>query len=236
MVPYTCAPGVGRFIPHLGGGRSIQLSYAGIKNISVILAQLGPSVNGKTTDYPQKMTDCPKPMDRESEKRYTDTRNRGEGSLTEVEFKLEPGRQEPKIVILAGEESGELRRLAERLSRLALGPIPVSRGEEKLLLPQKDFLRFYADGKGVSAQTAEETYAVRLRLYELEEQLDQVRFVRISNGEIVNLDRITAVDLSLSGTIRVTLDDQVHTYVSRRYMKKIKETLNLGRRNTHERV
>ena len=70
------------------------------------------------------MTDCPKPMDRESEKRYTDTRNRGEGRLTEVEFKLEPGRQEPKIVILAGEESGELRRLAERLSRLALGPIP----------------------------------------------------------------------------------------------------------------
>ena len=70
--------------------------------------------------------------------------------------------------------------------RVPEAPIPVSRGEEKLLLPQKDFLRFYADGKGVSAQTAEETYAVRLRLYELEEQLDQVRFVRISNGEIVN--------------------------------------------------
>ena len=49
------------------------------------------------------MTDCPKPMDRESEKRYTDTRNRGEGRLTEVEFKLEPGRQEPKIVILIHE-------------------------------------------------------------------------------------------------------------------------------------
>ena len=89
----------------------------------------------------------------------------------EVEIRTEPGRQEPKIVILAGEESEELRRLADSLSKLALGPIPVSRGEEKLLLPQGDFLRFYANGKGVSAQTESETFTVRLRLYELEERL-----------------------------------------------------------------
>lgn len=152
----------------------------------------------------------------------------------EVEIRLESGRKEPKVVILAGEDSGELRRLAESLSRLSLGPIPVSGGEEKLLLPQGEFLRFYTDGKGVSAQTGSGTYGVPLRLYELEERLDAARFVRISNGEIVNLDRVTAVDLSLSGTIRMTLDGTVHAYVSRRYMKKIKETLNLGRRNGYE--
>lgn len=154
----------------------------------------------------------------------------------EVEIRTEPGRQEPKIVILAGEESEELRRLAESLSKLALGPIPVSREEEKLLLPQGDFLRFYADGKGVSAQTAAETFTVRLRLYELEERLDPTRFVRISNSEIINLNRVTAVDLSLSGTICMTLDGAVKAYVSRRYVKKIKETLNLGRRNGHEKA
>lgn len=149
----------------------------------------------------------------------------------EIEIKIEPGRQEPKVVILTGEESEDLRCLAESLSRLAMGPIPVQRGEEKLLLPQGDFFRFYTDGKGVSAQTAEETYAVRLRLYELEERLDAARFVRISNGEIINLSRVTAVDLSLAGTICMTLDGTVKAYVSRRYVKKVKETLNLGRRN-----
>ena len=154
----------------------------------------------------------------------------------EVEIRTEPGRQEPKIVILAGEESEELRRLADSLSRLALGPIPVGRGEEKLLLPQGDFLRFYADGKGVSAQTAGESYTVPLRLYELEERLDAARFIRISNGEIVNLERVTAVDLSLSGTICMTLDGTVKAYVSRRYMKKIKETLHLGGRNPRGKV
>ena len=111
----------------------------------------------------------------------------------EVEIRIEPGRQEPKAVILTGEETGALLELAQRLRAMALGPIPVRRGEEVLLLPQESFLRFYTDGKGVSGQTAEEICAVPLRLYELEERLDATRFVRISNGEIVNLDRVTAV-------------------------------------------
>lgn len=143
----------------------------------------------------------------------------------EVEVRLEQGREEPKVVILAGEETEEVRRLVEQLGKLRLDPVPVRRREERLLLPQETFLRFYTDGKGVSAQTGTETFTVPLRLYELEERLDQGRFVRISNGEIINLDRVTAVDLSLSGTIRMTLNASVYAYVSRRYVKKIKETL-----------
>lgn len=147
----------------------------------------------------------------------------------EVELKIEPERQEPKLVILAGKETEDLRRLAQELSRLALGPLLVWDGEQVKRLPQEEFLRFYTDGKGVSAQTAKAVYSVRLRLYELEERLDGRRFVRISNSEIVNLDRVTALDLSLTGTIRMTLDGAVSAYVSRRYVKKIKETLGLGK-------
>lgn len=147
----------------------------------------------------------------------------------EVELKIEPGREEPKLVILAGEETQQLRSLARELAGLALDPVCVWKGETALRLPQERFLRFYTDGKGVSAQTAEETYAVRLRLYELEERLDRRRFARISNSEIVNLDQVTALDLSLAGTIRMTLGGTAAAYVSRRYVKKIKETLDLGR-------
>ncbi|MEM5769439.1 MAG: LytTR family DNA-binding domain-containing protein [Bacillota bacterium] len=146
-----------------------------------------------------------------------------------MELKLEPGRQEPKIVILAGEETEELRRLVLELSGLTLGPIPVWLGEEARRLPQRDVLRFYTDGKGVSAQAEDGIYAVRLRLYELEERLDPRKFVRISNSEIVNLDKVTALDLSLAGTIRMTLNKTTAVYVSRRYVKKMKETLGLGR-------
>ncbi len=147
-----------------------------------------------------------------------------------VELKIEPGLEEPRIVIHAGAETEDIRRLIQDLSGRSLGPISVWEGDRTMPVPQSDFLRFYTEGKGVTAQTVDGTYAVRLRLYELEEVLDATRFVRISNSEIINLDRVTAVDLSLAGTIRMTLDRTVPVYVSRRYVKKIKETLGLGRR------
>lgn len=149
----------------------------------------------------------------------------------EVEIRIDPERQEPKLVIYAAQETPELQKLAEQLSGLALGPVQVWEEERSFLLQQREFLRFYTEGKGVCAQTASRTYSVRLRLYELEQRLDPLRFVRISNSEIINLDRVTAVDLSLTGTICMTLDGQVTSYVSRRYVKKIKEVLNQKRRD-----
>ncbi len=146
-----------------------------------------------------------------------------------VEFKLQPGLEEPKVVIVAGAESEQLRQLMAHLAKLDLAPIPALDGERTVLLQREDILRFYADGKGVCAQTVKGTYPVRLRLYELEERLDGHTFVRISNSEIINLNKITALDLKLSGTIRITLEGGVVTYTSRRYVKKIKESLGLGK-------
>ena len=144
-----------------------------------------------------------------------------------VEFKLQPGLEEPKVVIVASEETEQLQQLAQYLAKLDLSPIPALAGERTVLLQREDILRFYADGKGVSAQTAKGIYAVRQRLYELEERLDGHTFVRISNSEIINLKKITALDLKLSGTIRITLEGGVVTYASRRYVKKIKQALDL---------
>ena len=129
----------------------------------------------------------------------------------EVEIRLEPGRKEPRAVIYAGADTPELQELAQRLSGVFLGPVPD---------------RFYTDGKGVSAQTEAGVYAVRLRLYELEERLVRRGFLRVSHSELVNSRKITALDLSLTGTIRMTLGDGAAVcYVSRRYVKRIKQAL-----------
>ena len=79
----------------------------------------------------------------------------------------------------------------------------------------------------MKAQTAGGVYDLRERLYELEGKLDRHTFVRISHSEIVNLKKVAALDLSLTGTIRMTLAGGTVCYVSRRYVKKIKEALDL---------
>ncbi|MCI9368421.1 MAG: LytTR family transcriptional regulator, partial [Oscillospiraceae bacterium] len=44
----------------------------------------------------------------------------------------------------------------------------------------------------------------------------------------VNLDRVTALDLTLTGTIKMTLEGGTVCWVSRRYVKKIKGALGLS--------
>ena len=149
----------------------------------------------------------------------------------EVEIRIDPELKQPKLVIHAPQETPQLRQLADQLAALSLGPVQVWEEERSYLLQQGEFLRFYTQGKGVCAQTRDKNFTVRLRLYELEEQLDPLRFVRISNSEIINLETVTAVDLSLTGTICMTLDGRFTSYVSRRYVKKIKEVLTRKRRD-----
>ena len=142
----------------------------------------------------------------------------------------DPQLNTPEVVIRVPALTPEVEQLANELRDRGEAPsVTAFREGEALLLPRADILRFFADGKGVSCQTAEGIYSVRLRLYELEEQLAGTRFVRVSHSEIVNLDKVTALDLSLSGTIRMTLTGNVTAYTSRRYVKKLKQAVGIGR-------
>ena len=143
-----------------------------------------------------------------------------------IDVTLDPALTELLVKVLAPEESEELAALLSRLKEP--GPLTGFRGAEAVPLEPGEVLRFYGEDKEVRAQTADGVvYTVRLRLYELEERLDRRAFVRVSHSEIVNWKRVAALDLGLTGTIRVTLEGGVVTYVSRRYVKKIKEVLGI---------
>ena len=145
----------------------------------------------------------------------------------DVEFKLVPTQTTPKITVTAATLTDEVRDLLLRLEHGRPTGITATKGNQIVLLAPEQILRFFADGKTVSVQTTQDVFTVRERLYELEELLDPHKFVRISHSEIVNLSHITALDLSLSGTIRMTLNGDVTCFVSRRSLKKIKQALNL---------
>ena len=75
--------------------------------------------------------------------------------------------------------------------------------------------------------TQQGEYVLRLRLYELEKRLPANQFVRISNSEIINLKKVDHFDLSFTGTICVQLINDAITYVSRRYVSKLKKILGI---------
>ena len=139
-----------------------------------------------------------------------------------VQFQIDPALREPELVIRTADVTPELEALARRLSEGAPRLTAYS-GRGAVFLPLEQVLRLYAERQQVLAQTADGVFALRQRLYELEERLSPHRFVRISNSEIVNARMITGMDFSLTGTIRLSLRGGIETYASRRYVSRIRK-------------
>jgi len=151
---------------------------------------------------------------------------KGDGTV-EVEIRLEPGRREPKVVILTGEVTGQVRDLARRLGAGESRFLPGYREGQVILMEPEDIVRVYAQGQQVFARLEGETVTVRLRLYELEERWRGTSIVRVSHSELVNFDKVRSLDLSMAGTISLRLSNGESAYVSRRYMRRIKEYLGI---------
>ncbi|MCI8500937.1 MAG: LytTR family transcriptional regulator [Oscillospiraceae bacterium] len=142
-----------------------------------------------------------------------------------IEIQIDSSCTEPKIVVMTASMTEEVSRIVKKLSEDSPHIISGSRGNMVEVLEQADLIHLYANAGKVFAVTGQGEYLVRLRLYELEERLDPNSFVRISNSEIINLKKVKSFDLSFTGTICVKLSNNTVTYVSRRYVSKIRQIL-----------
>lgn len=144
-----------------------------------------------------------------------------------LEIKLNAACAEPLVTVQAEEITPEVDEIVRRLTQETPRLLTGSRdGRLEILEPERIY-RFYASGGKVFAVTERGEYTLRQRLYELEASLDSRQFVRISNAEIIQLKKVEHFDLSITGTILVRLSDGSTTYVSRRYVGRIKQMLGV---------
>ena len=144
----------------------------------------------------------------------------------QIEVKIDVSQTEPKIIIVTDKITEEVNAIVKKLSEKKPQIISAYRDEKLEILEKEDMIRIYAlDGK-TYVVTEKGEYLLKARLYELEEKLGKDMFVRISNSDIINLKKVKSFDLSLTGTICVQLKNGMKTYVSRRYVTKIKKVWN----------
>ena len=132
---------------------------------------------------------------------------------------------EPEVHLCVRERNRETEELFRAIEQLTETRIVGYRGQVSELLSPGRIVRIYAESKKVFVRTEEECFEVKDRLYVLEEQLKEQKFVRISNSELVNVQQIAQLDMSYAGTIRMQMRNGDVTFVSRRYVKKIKDVL-----------
>ncbi len=145
----------------------------------------------------------------------------------QIEIRIDADCKEPKVIVLTDKITDEISELLKRLSEETPQMLVGFRGDTLEILEQANIFRIYAQAGKVIATTSKGNYLLRLRLYELEDRLGKSSFVRISNSEIINFKKVKAFDLSFAGTICVSLSNGTVTYVSRRYVSKIKKVLGI---------
>ena len=87
-----------------------------------------------------------------------------------------------------------------------------------------DIIYCFSDNKINYCKTSNETYKLKLRLYEIEKM--SIDFMRISKNCIINIQHIKNFDVSKTGKIVINLDDGSSQFVSKRKIRDVLEFLD----------
>ena len=145
----------------------------------------------------------------------------------DIEIKIDENYKVPKLVIYTDQVTDELMKIVNKLKSADEEKLIGFKDDEAFILDFSKIESIYTENKKIYARVENIAYQTKKRIFELEESLIDLNFVRISNSEIVNFKKVLSIDFKLTGTIMLKLESGSNTFVSRRYVKKIKEYLGL---------
>lgn len=144
-----------------------------------------------------------------------------------VQLYIDEKFSEEKVIIEAPALSDAIQQLMKFAQQLGKNKVIRAKKEEEIyLLDTAEIQRVYIENRQVWAETATGNYLLGLPLYQVLELLP-TDFLQISQSEIINIKQIDHLKLTGSGLIQITLKNGLITYSSRRYLKAIKEKLQL---------
>ena len=144
-----------------------------------------------------------------------------------VQLHIDEKFSEEKVIIEAPALSDAIQRLLKFAQQLDKNKVIRAKKEEEIyLLDTAEIQRVYIENRQVWAETATGNYLLGLPLYQALELLP-ADFLQISQSEIINIKQIDHLKLTGSGLIQIAMKNGLITYSSRRYLKAIKEKLQL---------
>lgn len=144
-----------------------------------------------------------------------------------VDIHIDENLTEKEVVINTPELDQETLDLKNKLISADTSHLSGIYDDKLEIISPDDIIRVYASEKKVFTLTTEKTYLMKIPLYKVEEKLDPNKFIRISNSEIINLDRTNNFDFKYLGTISCQMENGDICFVSRRAMKKVRQVLGV---------
>lgn len=141
-------------------------------------------------------------------------------------FEVEEGRLNIDVLFRASEEDEQVEALMARVADPLSSLLTVrDEADAVVTLPEERIVTISVDNKKLRIVADNGSYWMKTSMQDAEAMLNPSWFLRISRYEIVNLRKVQQFDFSISGTLRIDLEDGTETWASRRFIPAIKRRL-----------
>lgn len=143
-----------------------------------------------------------------------------------IQINQDSGISETEITVNCNRLDGTIEKIISMLRMLDYKLTGV-KDKQTFVLDTKKVLYIESVDKKTFLYTTEEVYESPLRLYELEEQLAAIDFLRANKSCIINFNQIKALKADLDGKLLITMNNNERLFVSRQYAPGFKEKLGV---------
>lgn len=130
-----------------------------------------------------------------------------------------------QIVIKCKKIDDEIKRLKNHIE-LFDKKLYAKKDNKMFFVNSSDILYFDSVDNRTFLYTEDDVMEIKQRLYVLEVSLSDKDFVRISKSQIVNINKIRSLKPELNRTILATMSNGEQLYISRKYVKVIRDMLS----------
>ena len=143
-----------------------------------------------------------------------------------VRFEKDPGRRDIDVLFTSSEVDNQVAVLMNRVADPLSTTWEVRDSEgASVTLSEDDIITISVDSKRLRIVADDGVYWLKMPLQDAERSLNPSMFLRVSRYEIVNLRKVQRFDFTITGTLRVEMEDGTETWASRRFIPTIKERL-----------
>ena len=143
-----------------------------------------------------------------------------------IKIEIDEKHSDTEVIIRTKKITPEVEKLVTVL-RAVNKQIGVRRCDETILLNTENILYIETVDRKTFVYTEAETFETDLKLYEIEQELTEHDFLRISKQAVVNIRMIKSLKAEINRKIRVTLKNDEQIIVSRMYADGLRKKLGL---------
>lgn len=149
------------------------------------------------------------------------------GGVLRIEVLVDENADELSVSITCRQLTPKIEKLLAAL-RMMDHQLPARKSSETYLLDLSQILYIEAVDRKCFVYTAEEVYESDFRLYELEQQLEEYGFFRVSKSFLICLHKVQSLKAEIDRKLRITMSNGEQIIASRQYADALKKRLGVG--------